>query len=213
MRRFNAPYSQAQAQWIVHLGMTGRLLVTTPDGPLAAHTHARLSLASGRELHFVDPRRFGRLEFRDLRRSPGFSAPGADPLTIGREEFAALFHGRRLAIKAALLNQTLLAGVGNIYADESLFRAGIRPRRTSERLTRAELERLRLALRQVLKHAIRLGGSSVSDYVDANGARGFFQLEHCVYLRAGLPCRRCQTPIRRIVVAGRGTHYCPWCQQ
>jgi len=212
-RSFNAPYSQVQAQWIVHLGMTGRLLVTSPDGPLAAHTHARLSLASGHELRFVDPRRFGRLEFRDLRRSPGFSAPGADPLTIGREEFAALFHSRRLAIKAALLNQALLAGVGNIYADESLFRAGIRPRRTSGRLTRAELERLRLALCQVLEHAIRLGGSSVSDYVDAYGARGFFQLEHCVYLRAGLPCRRCQTPIRRIVVAGRGTHYCPWCQQ
>jgi formamidopyrimidine-DNA glycosylase len=102
--------------------------------------------------------------------------------------------------------------VGNIYADESLFRAGIRPRRGSGRLTRAELERLRLALREVLQHAIRLGGSSVSDYVDANGMRGFFQLEHCVYMRTGLPCLRCETPIRRIVVAGRGTHYCPQCQ-
>jgi formamidopyrimidine-DNA glycosylase len=205
--------SKPEAQWIVHLGMTGRLLVTTPDAPLAAHTHARLSLASGRELRFVDPRRFGRLEFRDLRRGPGFSAPGAEPLTIGPEEFAALFRGRRLAIKAALLNQTLLAGVGNIYADESLFRAGIRPRRRAGRLTGAELERLRRALRQVLEDAIRLGGSSVSDYVDAGGVRGFFQLEHCVYQRAGLPCRRCQTPIRRIVVAGRGTHYCARCQQ
>jgi formamidopyrimidine-DNA glycosylase len=200
------------AQWIVHLGMTGRLLVTTPDAPVAAHTHARLSLASGRELRFVDPRRFGRLEFRDLGRREGFDAPGAEPLSIGAEEFAALFHGRRLAIKAALLNQSLLAGVGNIYADESLFRAGIRPRRRSERLTRAELERLRLELRVVLEQAIRLGGSSVSDYVDADGVRGFFQLEHCVYLRTGLPCLRCQTPIRRIVVGGRGTHYCPHCQ-
>jgi formamidopyrimidine-DNA glycosylase len=211
--RLNAPDDQAQAQWIVHLGMTGRLLVTTPDTPLVAHTHARLSLASGRELRFVDPRRFGRLEFRNLRRSPGFSAPGVDPLIIGPEEFVALFHGRRLAIKAALLNQSLLAGVGNIYADESLFRAGIRPRRRLGRLTKAELERLRLALRHVLKHAIRLGGSSVSDYVDADGERGFFQLEHCVYMRAGLPCRHCQTPVRRIVVAGRGTHYCARCQQ
>jgi formamidopyrimidine-DNA glycosylase len=203
---------EPNAQWIVHLGMTGRLLVTTPDAPVAAHTHARLSLASGRELRFVDPRRFGRLEFRDLGRREGFSAPGAEPLSIGAEEFAALFHGRRLAIKAALLNQSLLAGVGNIYADESLFRAGIRPRRRSERLTRAELERLRLELREVLEQAIRLGGSSVSDYVDADGVRGFFQLEHCVYLRTGLPCLRCQTPIRRIVVGGRGTHYCPHCQ-
>jgi formamidopyrimidine-DNA glycosylase len=103
--------------------------------------------------------------------------------------------------------------VGNIYADESLFRAGIRPRRQSGRLTRVELEGLRRALVEVLEHAIRLGGSSVSDYVDADGVRGFFQLEHCVYQRTGLACRRCQTPIRRILVAGRGTHYCPRCQR
>jgi formamidopyrimidine-DNA glycosylase len=200
------------AQWIVHLGMTGRLLVTTPDGPVAAHTHARLSLASGRELRFVDPRRFGRLEFRDLGRSEGFTRTGEEPLTLGAEEFAALFRGRRLTIKAALLNQNLLTGVGNIYADESLFRAGIRPSRRAGRLTRTELERLRLGLRKVLEHAIRLGGSSVSDYVDADGVRGFFQLEHCVYQRTGLPCRICKTPIRRNLVGGRGTHYCPHCQ-
>jgi len=204
----NAP----AAQWIVHLGMTGRLLVTTPEAPVAAHTHARLSLASGRELRFVDPRRFGRFEFRDLSRSSGFSAPGADPLAVLAEEFVQIFHPRRLAIKAALLNQSLLSGVGNIYADESLFRAGIRPRRRCGRLTRTELERLRLALIEVLEHAIRLGGSSVSDYVDADGVRGFFQLEHCVYLRTAEPCRHCQTPIRRILLAGRGTHYCPKCQ-
>jgi formamidopyrimidine-DNA glycosylase len=205
--------AKAEAQWIVHLGMTGRLLVTTSDGPVAPHTHARLGLASGRELRFVDPRRFGRLEFRDLGRGAGFAGPGAEPLTITADEFAALFRGRRLAIKAALLNQSLLAGVGNIYADESLFRAGIRPRRMAGRLTRTELERLRLALKEVLEHAIRLGGSSVSDYVDADGVRGFFQLEHCVYLRTGLACRQCETPIRRIVLAGRGTHYCPECQR
>ncbi len=192
--------------------MTGRLLVTTPDGPVADHTHARLRLKSGREIRFVDPRRFGRLEYRDLGRSAGFRGAGREPLTIGAEEFAGLFRGRKLAIKAALLNQTLLTGVGNIYADESLFRAEIRPRRRAGRLTRAELERLRLALCAVLEHAIRLGGSSVSDYVDADGERGFFQLEHCVYQRTGQPCRRCQTPIRRILVGGRGTHYCPQCQ-
>jgi formamidopyrimidine-DNA glycosylase len=205
--------SEPSAQWIVHLGMTGRLLVTTPDAPVDPHTHARLSLMSGRELRFVDPRRFGRLEYRDLSLRAVFRAPGADPLTVTAEEFAWLFCGRKLAIKAALLNQKLLSGVGNIYADESLFRAGIGPRRQSERLTRAELKKLRLALVEVLKHAIRLGGSSVSDYVDADGARGFFQLEHNVYQRTGLPCRLCQTPIRRIVVAGRGTHYCPRCQR
>jgi formamidopyrimidine-DNA glycosylase len=207
------PDAHPDAQWIVHLGMTGRLLVTTPDSPVAPHTHARLSLLSGRELRFVDPRRFGRLEFRDLRRGQSFKAPGVDPLAVGLEQLASLFRGRRLAIKAALLNQTLLAGVGNIYADESLFHSGIRPRRAAGRLTRAELERLRQALLEVLNHAIRLGGSSVSDYVDADGQRGFFQLEHCVYLRTGLPCRRCQTPIRRILLAGRGTHFCPICQK
>ena len=204
--------SKTDALWIVHLGMTGRLLVTTPEASVAPHTHARLSLASGRELRFVDPRRFGRLEFRDLTRDPEFEAPGADPLNVAAEAFVGLFHSHRLAIKAALLNQGLLSGVGNIYADESLFRAGIRPRRKCDRLTRAELERLRLALRGVLEDAIRLGGSSVSDYVDADGERGLFQLEHCVYLRTGQACLRCQTPIRRILLAGRGTHFCPRCQ-
>lgn len=200
------------AQWIVHLGMTGRLLVTTPDAEVAKHTHARLAMASGRELRYVDPRRFGRLEFRELGKSEKFAGPGAEPLQIGAVEFAALFRGRKLAIKAALLNQTLMAGVGNIYADEGLFRAGIRPRRRAGGLTRAELERLRAALKEVLEQAIRLGGSSVSDYVDAEGVRGFFQLEHCVYQRTGEPCRQCGTPIKRVVVAGRSTHYCPGCQ-
>jgi len=207
------PEAGTEAQWIVHLGMTGRLLVTNPDGPVPDHTHARLRLKSGREVRFVDPRRFGRLEFRDLAQRPGFLGAGAEPLTIEPAAFAALFRGRRLAIKAALLNQTLLTGVGNIYADESLFRAGIRPRRQAGRLTRVELERLRLELRAVLQHAIRLGGSSVSDYVDSDGVRGFFQLEHCVYQRTGQPCLQCETPIRRLVVAGRGTHYCPRCQK
>ena len=201
------------AQWIVHLGMTGRLLVTTPSGPVAPHTHARLTLASGREMRFVDPRRFGRLEFRELQVTEAFTGPGSEPLTIRPEEFADLFRGRKLAIKAALLNQTLLHGVGNIYADESLFRAGIRPKRMAGRLKRAELFRLHGALLEVLHQAISLGGSSVSDYVDADGVRGFFQLEHRVYMRTGQPCLVCATPIKRILLAGRGTHFCPECQR
>ncbi len=209
-RRISA--SEPQAQWIVHLGMTGRLLVTSPDAAPAPHTHARLSLESGLELRFVDPRRFGRLEFRDLARAAGFAGPGAEPLLIEAQDFAALFRGRKLAIKAALLNQGLLSGVGNIYADESLFHAGIRPARRAGRLTQAELERLRRALREVLEHAVRLGGSSVSDYVDADGKPGLFQVEHCVYRRTGQPCPRCGRPIRRILIAGRGTHFCSHCQ-
>ena len=205
--------SAPDAQWIVHLGMTGRLLVTTPEGAVARHTHARLTLASGREMRFVDPRRFGRLEFRELSHEKAFAGPGSEPLTITPEEFANLFRGRRLAIKAALLNQTLLHGVGNIYADESLFRAGIRPRRMAGRLKRSELLRLHEALLSVLHHAIELGGSSVSDYVDADGVRGFFQLEHRVYMRTGKPCLVCGTPIQRILLAGRGTHFCSVCQR
>ena len=204
--------SSPDAQWIVHLGMTGSLLATTPDAPVAAHTHGRLRLTSGIELRFVDPRRFGRLEFRELGRSPAFEPKGAEPLRIGPLDFIALFHGRKISIKGALLNQSLLSGVGNIYADESLFRAGIRPGRRAGQLTRAELERLRQAIRQILRRAIRLGGSSVSDYVDANGDEGFFQLEHRVYQRTGQPCPCCATPIRRIELAGRGTHFCPRCQ-
>lgn len=196
-------------QFLVHLGMTGRLLVSAAAVPPPPHTHAVLGLASGRELRFVDARRFGRLA---LVSSP-FTGPGSEPLTISRDEFAALFRGRKLSIKAALLNQSLLHGVGNIYADESLFRAGIRPTRIAGRLTRSRLDRLHSALRTVLRAAIRAGGSSVSDYVDADGVRGFFQLEHRVYMRTGEPCRVCGTAIRRMVLASRGTHYCPRCQQ
>ena len=112
-----------------------------------------------------------------------------------------------------MLNQSLLHGVGNIYADESLFRAGIRPLRHAGRLTRDELTRLRKALINVLRRAIKLGGSSVSDYVDAEGMRGYFQIEHKVYGRGGEPCTTCGTPIKKIVVGGRGTHFCPTCQK
>jgi formamidopyrimidine-DNA glycosylase len=197
-----------QAQWIVHLGMTGSLLVCPPESELAKHTHAVLRLASGRELRFVDPRRFGRLSVIEK-----FEAPGIEPLTIGFEDFAALFHDRKTPIKSALLNQKLLSGVGNIYADESLFRARIRPRRRASSLTRDELRRLHAALKRVLQQAIRLGGSSISDYVDSAGEEGFFQLRHRVYGREGKPCLVCKTPIKRLVIAGRSSHYCPHCQK
>lgn len=198
-----------QKQWLVHLGMTGKLLVTATDAPIERHTHAVLGLASARELRFVDARRFGRLA---LLEAP-FTGPGREPLTISKADFAALFRGRKLSIKAALLNQRLLHGVGNIYADESLFRAGIRPARVAGRLSREQLDRLHGSLRSVLKAAIRAGGSSVSDYVDADGVAGFFQVQHKVYMRTGEPCLRCGTPIRRTLLAGRGTHYCPRCQR
>ena len=199
----------AREQWIVHLGMTGRILVANAETAVPKHTHLVARLASGRELRFVDPRRFGRLEVRHSE----FSGPGAEPLEISAQEFARLFHRRAAPIKALLLNQTLLHGVGNIYADESLFRAGIRPRRRANTLTRAELARLHAALRKVLQEAIAAGGSSISDYVDADGEEGLFQFKHRVYGREGQLCLVCKTKIKKIVVAGRGTHYCPKCQR
>jgi formamidopyrimidine-DNA glycosylase len=201
--------NDGSAEFLVHLGMTGRLLVSAPEIALPPHTHAVLSLSGGNELRFVDARRFGRLSVR----TDAYDGPGREPLTISEDDFVAVFHGRKTPIKAALLNQSLLHGVGNIYADESLFRAGIRPRRQAGRLTRAELLRLRTALKTVLEHAISLGGSSVSDYVDAAGVRGFFQLEHKVYGRAGELCKDCAAPLKKLLIGGRTTIYCPACQR
>ena len=200
--------SPSQAEWIVHLGMTGRMLVCRPEVEIEKHTHAIVTLASGRELRFVDPRRFGRLSV-----SPAFIAAGLEPLDIELQPFTGLFRGRKTPIKSALLNQKLLSGVGNIYADESLFRAGVRPRRRAASLTREDLKRLYVNLKEVLKEAIALGGSSVVDYVDADGEEGFFQLQHRVYGREGEPCLTCKTLIKRVVIAGRSSHYCPKCQK
>jgi formamidopyrimidine-DNA glycosylase len=202
--------AQAKAQWIVHLGMTGRLQVCEPQAEIEKHTHAILKLASGRELRFVDPRRFGRLS---VAKAGDFDAGGIEPLEIDLERFIALFRGRKTPIKSALLNQKLLRGVGNIYADESLFRAGIRPRRRATTINREQLGKLFVAVQEVLKEAIALGGSSISDYVDADGEEGFFQLQHRVYGREGDACLKCKTPIKRMVIAGRSSHYCPKCQK
>ena len=202
------PTQESSAQWIVHLGMTGRMVVCEADSETAKHTHLVAKLASGRELRFVDPRRFGRLSV-----AHGFEAGGSEPLEVQLDHFVNLFHGRKTPIKSALLNQKLLRGVGNIYADESLFRAGIRPRRRAASLTRDDLRRLYPAVQEVLREAIALGGSSVSDYVDADGEEGFFQLQHRVYGREGEPCLVCKTPIKRVVIAGRSSHYCPKCQR
>ena len=199
-----------KAQWIVHLGMTGRLQVCEPQADILKHTHAILKLASGMELRFVDPRRFGRLS---VARAGDFDAGGIEPLEADLDRFVALIRGRKTPIKSALLNQKLLRGVGNIYADESLFRAGIRPRRRASTITRDQLSKLLASVKEVLQEAIALGGSSISDYVDADGEPGFFQLQHRVYGREGEPCLVCKTPIKRIVIAGRSSHYCPKCQK
>jgi formamidopyrimidine-DNA glycosylase len=202
--------SGSKSQWIVHLGMTGSLRVCTPQDEIPKHTHAILKLKSGRELRFVDPRRFGRLS---VAQAGGFEAAGVEPLEVELDRFTALFRGRKTPIKSALLNQKLLRGVGNIYADESLFRSAIRPRRRAATITRDQLQKLFLSVKEVLKEAIALGGSSISDYVDADGEEGFFQLQHRVYGREAEPCLVCKTAIKRVVIAGRSSHYCPKCQK
>jgi len=191
------------------------LLIASPTTVTAKHTHAVLKLASGRELRFVDPRRFGRLSVVRMEApdGSGFAAPGDEPLDAKIDRFVTLFRHRKTPIKSALLNQRLLSGVGNIYADEALFRAGIRPRRRASSLTRAELRKLHPAVIEVLREAIKLGGSSISDYVDAEGRAGFFQLQHKVYGREGESCFACKTPIKRVIIAGRSSHYCPHCQK
>jgi len=202
--------ANGRAQWVIHLGMTGRCLVCDPGVEHAKHTHLIASLASGRELRYVDPRRFGKLQVLE---GHDFTAAGAEPIAADLPRFMELFKGRKTPIKSALLNQRLLSGIGNIYADESLFRAGVRPRRRAASLTRAELLRLYDAIQQVLAEAISAGGSSISDYVDASGDGGFFQLQHRVYQRTGEPCLVCGSSIKRVVVAGRSSHYCARCQR
>jgi len=203
------------AQWIVHLGMTGRMVVSEPAAEIVKHTHLIAKLASGRELRFIDPRMFGKLSVHLQSKSgpSGFDPGGVEPLEVSEEQFITLFRGHKTPIKSALLNQKLLRGVGNIYADESLFRAGIRPRRRASTLTREQLGKLHRAVREVLSEAIALGGSSISDYVDADGEEGFFQLQHRVYGREGEPCLVCGTAIRRVVLSGRSSHYCSKCQK
>ena len=209
VRRNTAASDRVTAQWVVHLGMTGRMVVCGPEAEIAKHTHLIATLASGRELRFVDPRMFGKLSVHTAAFDPG----GVEPLDVSQENFIALFHGRNTPIKSALLNQKLVRGVGNIYADESLFRAGIRPRRRASAITRQQLGKLYESVREVLREAIALGGSSISDYVDADGEEGFFQLQHRVYGREGKPCLTCGTAIRRVVLVGRSSHYCSKCQK
>jgi len=192
----------------VHLGMTGRLLLGEGGG---RHMHAVLTLDRG-TLRYEDQRQFGRLEVS--RGLPArISKLGPEPLEITVEEMAARLKRRKARIKSVLLDQTFVRGIGNIYADETLFRAGIHPLAVAARLSRERVRRLQRAMVEVLSQAIEKGGSSISDYVDGEGRRGFFQLEHRVYQRTGEPCLTCGTPIRRTLVAQRGTHFCPRCQR
>lgn len=192
----------------VHLGMTGKLLWNAKPGK---YTRAVLVLDSG-VLLYDDVRQFGRFEY--FRETPEFlSRSGPDALAVAFEEFYQRLRKRTGYIKPLLLNQAFIGGVGNIYADESLFSAAIHPRARANRLSRRRAEELYRNIIATLNLAIEHRGSSVSDYVDARGERGGYQHLHSVYGRAGEPCPRCGAPIRRIVLGQRGTHYCPRCQR
>ena len=196
-----------QGTLTVHLGMTGKLLLS---GEAGEHTHGVFTLDDGLLLYH-DPRQFGRIEW-SAGAPPRVARLGPEPLEIGFDEFRTRLK-RKTRMKALLLNQTFLAGLGNIYADESLFAAGIHPLAIAARLSSVRAKKLYDAIRRILTHAIQLGGSSISDYVNARGERGWFQMEHRVYGREGEPCVNCGRPIRKILVAQRGTHYCPHCQK
>lgn len=199
---------------LVHLGMTGRLAPAASERPQEKHTHACFRLDDGRELRYTDARRFGRLAFLEEGALKDALSPlGAEPLEVSEEEFCARVRGRRARIKALLLDQRVLRGVGNIYADESLWRARVHPMRLGARLIRKEAATLRRALQSILQQAITLRGSSIADFVDAEGRPGEYQRRHRAYGREGKPCARCRTRIRRIVVAGRSSYFCPRCQR
>jgi formamidopyrimidine-DNA glycosylase len=193
---------------VIHLGMTGRLLL---GGAPGKHTHVILTLDRG-VLLFDDSRQFGCFQYTE--EFPARVARlGPEPLEVGVDEFSAALRRRKTRVKSLLLDQGFLRGVGNIYADEALFRAGIHPLARASRLRADRARRLHEAIVAVLTEAIAAGGSSISDYVDAEGRRGFFQISHRVYQRTGEPCVTCGTAIHRVLVAQRSSHFCPKCQR
>ena len=201
--------------WLVHLGMTGRLTLGRAHRLALLHDHVEIRLDDQRALVYHDPRRFGRLDVLDatvLRDVVGPGVDALDPSLTGAWLFGRA-RGRRTSVKALLMDQREIAGLGNIYVNELLFRAGLRPRRRVARLSRAECDRVIGAMRAVLDEAIARGGSSISDYRDGFDRAGSFQNEHAVYDRAGAACRRCAARIRGIVIVGRSSFYCPTCQR
>jgi formamidopyrimidine-DNA glycosylase len=198
---------------LVHLGMTGNLAPKNVSEAHAKHTHVVMLLDDGRELRYVDPRRFGRIAYLsgdflsvELKRF------GADPLAVGLAEFAGRIRGRKSRIKALLLDQQVLRGVGNIYADESLWKARIHPAHLGAKLKPMQVKELYRRLQAILQKAIVMRGSSISDFLDAEGQPGEYQRQHRVYGREGKNCYRCKTRIERVIVAGRSSYFCPKCQ-
>ncbi len=202
---------------LLHLGMSGSLRVLPVDAPRILHDHFDLQLDSGQTLRFNDPRRFGSLHYTDgdPRHHPLLSRLAPEPLddAFDTDYLWRVTRRRRVAIKQLLMNSQLVVGVGNIYASEALFRAKVRPRRQARTLSRAEVAKLVRAVKAVLAMAIRVGGTTLRDYVGADGQPGYFRQKLYVYERAGKPCRNCRTPIRQLTQGQRSTYYCPHCQR
>jgi formamidopyrimidine-DNA glycosylase len=193
----------------IHLRMTGNLLLNGEPGP---HTRAEMFLDGGLNLVFHDIRKFGRWQWSEGL-PPRLAELGPEPLEISREDFAARLASRSTKLKALLLNQEFLRGLGNIYADEALFRARLHPERSAASVSARKARDLHAVIQSVLREAIAAGGTSINNYVDSNGSRGYFQLHTQVYGKTGKPCARCATRLRRILVAQRSTHFCPRCQR
>ena len=197
-------------RFYIHLGMSGRLTIEPPKSEIPKHTHLILHFADF-DLRFRDPRRFGGIWW--LGDEPDDDEIGPEPLSLQTNQFAARLAKTHRAIKNALLDQKLIAGLGNIYVDESLFQAGIHPLKPADKLKLAEIAKLNRAIKTTLRRALRHRGSTLRDYVDADGDSGSFQKLHRVYDRAAKPCFICKKPIKRIVLGGRSTHFCSHCQK
>ncbi len=200
---------------VVHLRMTGSLEVHDAGAPLAKHTHVVIELDRGKELRYRDPRRFGRVRLEStasLAADPFFAGLGPEPLETTAAELEQRVGVGRGAIKAALLDQRRLAGIGNIYADEILYACGLHPGQPANTVLPREFLPMLAHMQRILGSAIRGGGSTIRDYRSPDGQAGSFQSSHEVFGRTGQPCPGCATPIRKIRVAGRGTHFCPRCQ-
>jgi formamidopyrimidine-DNA glycosylase len=202
---------------LVHLGMSGRIQLVDAVEPIADHTHLRLDLSDGRQLRFVDPRRFGLIHWLDPgdeELDPSLAGLGIEPLDPGLEgTLPPLLRARRAPLKSLLLDQRLVAGVGNIYAAEALWRAGIHPRRAGCRTSLNRLGVLARVVREVLVEAVDQGGTTLRDYANPDGEMGFFAQNLFVYGRQGEACLRCRTTIRSEVIGGRTTAWCPQCQR
>lgn len=211
--RSGADSAKSARYLLVRLGMTGQVTVVPREHPVEAHTHVRLALENGEEIRYRDIRRFGRLRCCTSHELESiFSGLGPDAPAMTNDEFLTALKGRRTPIKSWLLNQSRLAGVGNIYADEALFEARIHPLTEAGRLSRREALALHRAVETVLRRAIALQGTSLRDYVDIEGNPGRFQASLKVYQRTGERCRRCGAKIHRVVISGRSSHFCPRCQ-